>query len=66
MDSEIGRLVKTIRKEKEWLVFKLPNGQSFRFAVKDSKRDEKYAGILIECPKNIKISTEKYEHDGNH
>lgn len=65
MESETGRLIKTIKKEKEWLVFGLPNGQTFRFAVKDNERDKRYSGILIECPKNIKISSETYEPNGN-
>lgn len=66
MEVKNGRLFKTVVKEKEWITFDLENGQSFRMAIKDNDKDKRKANILIECPKNIKITTEFREPNGNH
>lgn len=49
-------LVINTRKNTEWIVFNLENGEKIKILVKDHKTNNKtHNKIVIECPKNIKV-----------
>jgi len=61
-----GTLSRTVRKNKEWVVFELPNGQAFRILVKSHvSKNPQLVGLVIKCPKDIKIKREDNENFGN-
>lgn len=59
-------LITTIKKEKEWIRFNLPNGQKIKVLVKDhDSGNNLLATTVIDCPREIKIDRTQDENFGN-
>lgn len=67
MSNDIGTLSKCLQKKKEWLRVNLPDGQSFKFLVKDHvSGNPGLCSVVIKCPKSLRIEREENENIGNH
>jgi len=59
MSDKICRLVKTIKKDYQWVKFILPDAREIRFLVRDDKcGDKKKSKLIIDCPIETKIEFE--------
>ena len=50
-------LVKSVKKDITWLVFHLENDKEIKILVKNKPGSKKQAVALIDCPKEIKITS---------
>ena len=65
--NDIGRLVITLKRKKEWIVFSLPNNQKIKLLIDHHRSNNiNLSQVVIDCPKNIQISREINEGIGNH
>ena len=59
-------LMMGIKKNKEWMIFELPNGEKIKILIKTHKSgNPNQAVIAIDCPKNIKINRLINDNIGN-
>lgn len=55
-NERICRLIKTLKKDSEWMTFTVGDSQEIRFLIKnDPARNKKKVKVIIDCPKNIDI-----------
>jgi len=58
MESDIGNLIKVLRKDQEYIEFDLRDGSTVKIMPKnDSRLGRSFAKLLIKCSKDIKIET---------
>ena len=59
-------LVLTIKKQKEWVIFKLEDGRKINILIKDHKSgNPKMVKVVIDCDRSIGIHKEENQDMGN-
>ena len=62
MTEKICRLVRTMKKDNQWIVFKSPNGPTVKILIMDDlKGNNKKFKAVIDAPKIVKITYENKE-----
>lgn len=66
MNEKNCRLVKLVKKDSEWIIFKISETKQIRILTKDDPSgSRKKTKVIIDCPKDIKIKSEQLEENDN-
>lgn len=58
-------MVKSIRKDHQWIKFILPDAREIKILVRDDQYSKKKSKVVIDCPEETKIDFEDNDNIGN-
>ena len=65
-NKKICRLIKSVRKNTQWVKFKLPDTREIKILIRDDATgDKRKSKLVIDCPIETKIESEFDDVDGN-